>query len=83
MPQLSPDTWVPSISTPGPNGEFPQDRCTDHIGTYALGKGSKGSARQGYKVIWDMPSWDQKDRIVNYYKTGAPIILKPGPLERA
>ena len=41
----------------GPNSEFLQDRCTNRVEPYTVGKGSKRSARQCHKVIWDMPSW--------------------------
>jgi hypothetical protein len=34
----------------GPNSEFLQDRCTDHLETYTIGKGVKCGARQCHKI---------------------------------
>jgi hypothetical protein len=67
-----------------PNSEFLEDRCTNRVEPYTVGKGLKSSTRQCHKVIWDMPSWGAcQDRIANFYKTAAPIVSKPIPLERA
>src|ERR1700761_642689 len=68
---------------PGPNSEFLQDRCTNRVEPYTVGKGSKSSTRQCHKMIWDMPSWGAcQDRIANFWRTAAPIILDPIPLKR-
>ena len=67
----------------GPNSEFLEDRCTDCLEPYTIEKGSKISTRQCHKVIWDMPSWGAcQDRIANFWRTAAPIILDPIPLKR-
>jgi hypothetical protein len=72
--------WGPA----GPNSEFLEDRCTNRVEPHTVGKDLKSSTRQCHKVIWDMPSWGVcQDRIANFYKTAAPIVLNPIPLKRA
>jgi hypothetical protein len=42
---------------PGPNSEFLEDRCTNRVEPYTIGKGSKSSARQCYtRHVCDHPS---------------------------
>src|ERR1700761_1046210 len=82
MTQIKPGTCHPGAPA-RPNSEFLRDRCTDRVEPYAVGKGSKSSTRQCHKVIWDMPSWGAcQDRIANFWRTAAPIILDPIPLKR-
>jgi hypothetical protein len=49
--------YVSKWGLPGPNSEFLEDRCTNRLEPYTVGKGLKSSTRQRYKVVWDMTSW--------------------------
>jgi hypothetical protein len=69
---------------PRPNSEFLADLCTNHVETWTIKKGSKCCARQLQKSnLGHGSKHAREDRIANFYKTAAPIILKPFPLERA
>jgi hypothetical protein len=75
---------IPVSGLGGPTSESLPNCYTSHIETCAIWKGTKNNPRQVHQLGLGMcQGMAGRDQLANFYQTLTPVILKPGPSERA